>query len=98
MDSSTQTREHEYDWNQVSVQKKKDDNGEVTRNNATLFCKGDAQEEGIDNGETFSPVARLEGVRILLAYSTYKGQSLSNGCEFNISEWYVRRRGLHRTT
>ena len=31
-----------------------------------------AQEEGIDYGETFSPFARLEGVKTLLSYSTYK--------------------------
>ena len=49
---------------------KLDENGEVTRNNARLAYKWYAQEEGIDYGETFSPVARLEGVRTLLAYST----------------------------
>ena len=37
-----------------------------------MACKEYAQEEGIDYGETFAPVARL-GVRTLLAYSTYKG-------------------------
>ena len=34
---------------------------------------GYAQEEGIDYGETFTPVTRMEGVRTLLAYSAYKG-------------------------
>ena len=53
--------------------KKLDENGKVTRNKARLVCKGYAQEEGIDYGETFAPVARLEGVRTLLSYSTYKG-------------------------
>ena len=35
--------------------------------------QGYAQEEGIDYGETFSPIARMEGVRIMLAYASYKG-------------------------
>ena len=51
---------------------KLDENGTVTRNTARLVCKGYAQEEGIDYGETFSPVARLEGVRTMLAYAAYK--------------------------
>ena len=48
------------------------ENGEFSRNKARLVCKGYAQEEGIDYGETFAPVARLEGVRTLLAYAAYK--------------------------
>ena len=51
---------------------KLDENGEVTRNKARLFCKGYAQEEGIGYGETFSLVATMKGVRILLAYTSYK--------------------------
>ena len=47
--------------------------GEIKMNKARLVCKGYAQEEWIDYGETFALVARLEGVRTLLAYSTYKG-------------------------
>lgn len=52
---------------------KLDENGQITRNKARLVCKGYAQEEGIDYGETSAPVARMEGVRILLAYAAYKG-------------------------
>ena len=54
-------------WNKLN------EDGEVSRKKARLVCKGYAQEEGIDYGETFAPVARLEGVRTLLAYATYKG-------------------------
>ena len=35
--------------------------------------KGYSQEEGVDYGETFAPIARLESVRTLLAYAAYKG-------------------------
>lgn len=37
-----------------------------------MVFKGYAQEEGIDYGETFAPIAILEGVRILLAYATHE--------------------------
>ena len=53
----------------MGIQKKLDENGEVTRNKARLICKGYAQEEGIAYGETSAPIARLEGVRTLLAYA-----------------------------
>ena len=38
-----------------------------------LVCKCYAQEEGLDYGEIFSPIARMEGVRNILAYDAYKG-------------------------
>ena len=52
---------------------KLDENGEITRNKARLVYKGYAQEEGLNYGETFAPVARMEGVRTLLACGAYKG-------------------------
>ena len=52
---------------------KLDENGEITRNKARLVYKGYAQEEGLDYGETFFPIARMEGVRTLLAYAAHKG-------------------------
>ena len=36
-----------------------------------LWQKGFAQVEGLDFGETFAPVARLEAIRILLAYASH---------------------------
>jgi hypothetical protein len=48
----------------------------VTRNKARLVAKGYSQVEGLDFGETYAPVARLESIRILLAYATYHGFKL----------------------
>jgi hypothetical protein len=50
---------------------KQDEHGVVTRNKARLVAKGYAQVAGLDFEETFAPVARLESIRILLAYAAY---------------------------
>jgi hypothetical protein len=42
----------------------------VVRNKARLVAKGYSQVEGLDFRETFTPVARLEAIRLLLAYSS----------------------------
>ncbi|GKA56110.1 retrovirus-related pol polyprotein from transposon TNT 1-94 [Tanacetum coccineum] len=51
---------------------KKDENQTVIRNKARLVAKGYAREEGIDFEESFAPVARLEAVRIFVAYAAHK--------------------------
>nr|GEU44169.1 retrovirus-related Pol polyprotein from transposon TNT 1-94 [Tanacetum cinerariifolium] len=48
---------------------KLDENGFVSRNKARLVAQGYNQQEGIDYDETYAPVARLESIRILLAYA-----------------------------
>jgi hypothetical protein len=50
---------------------KQDEHGVVTRNKARLVAKGYAQVAGLDFEETFAPVARLEPIRILLAYAAH---------------------------
>ncbi|GJW46021.1 retrovirus-related pol polyprotein from transposon TNT 1-94, partial [Tanacetum coccineum] len=46
-----------------------DENGVVSRNKARLVAQDYNQQEGIDYDETYAPVARLESIRILLAYA-----------------------------
>jgi hypothetical protein len=50
---------------------KQDEHRVVTRNKARLVAKGYAQVAGLDFEETFAPVARLESIRILLAYAAH---------------------------
>ncbi|GKF80801.1 retrovirus-related pol polyprotein from transposon TNT 1-94, partial [Tanacetum coccineum] len=52
---------------------KMDENGVVIKNKARLVAQGYNQQEGIDYEETFVPVARLEAIRIFLAYAAYMG-------------------------
>src|SRR6266498_3782060 len=50
---------------------KQDENGVVTRNKARLVAQGFTQIEGLDFGETYAPVVRLESIRILTAFATH---------------------------
>ena len=50
---------------------KQDKNSQVVRNKARLVAQGYTQVDGIDFSETFAPVARLEAIRILLAYANH---------------------------
>ncbi|GJS41401.1 putative ribonuclease H-like domain-containing protein [Tanacetum coccineum] len=52
---------------------KKDERGTVVRNKARLVAQGYTQEEGIDYDEVFAPVARIEAIRLFLAYASFMG-------------------------
>jgi hypothetical protein len=51
---------------------KMNEKGQVVRNKARLVCKRYAKVEGQNFDETFAPVARLEAIRMFLAYSCHK--------------------------
>ncbi|GKD39061.1 putative ribonuclease H-like domain-containing protein [Tanacetum coccineum] len=51
---------------------KKDERGILIRNKARLVAQGYTQEEGIDYDEVFVPVARIEAIRLFLAYASFK--------------------------
>ncbi|GJR74980.1 retrovirus-related pol polyprotein from transposon TNT 1-94 [Tanacetum coccineum] len=50
------------------------------RKQSTIVAKGYAQEEGIDFEESFAPVARLEAVRIFVAYAAHKSFPIYQFC------------------
>ncbi|KAJ9566643.1 hypothetical protein OSB04_002609 [Centaurea solstitialis] len=52
---------------------KTDERGIVIKNKARLVALGYTQEEGIDYDEVFAPVARIEAIRLFLAFASYKG-------------------------
>ena len=43
---------------------------QIDKHKARLVARGFAQQPGIDFGETFTPVARLDTIRLVLAIAT----------------------------
>nr|GFC31747.1 putative reverse transcriptase, RNA-dependent DNA polymerase [Tanacetum cinerariifolium] len=52
---------------------KKDERGIVIRNKERLVAQGHTQEKGIDYEEVFALVARIEAIRLFLAYASFMG-------------------------
>ncbi|GJX07571.1 putative ribonuclease H-like domain-containing protein [Tanacetum coccineum] len=55
------------------LKNKRDARGIVCRNKARLVAQGHRQEEGIDYTEVFAPVARVEAIRLFLAFASFMG-------------------------
>nr|GEX17801.1 retrovirus-related Pol polyprotein from transposon TNT 1-94 [Tanacetum cinerariifolium] len=55
---------------------KHDEEQTVIRNKSRLVVRGYRQEKGIDFEESFAPIARMEAIRIFLAYVAYKSFSV----------------------
>ncbi|GJU13522.1 retrovirus-related pol polyprotein from transposon TNT 1-94 [Tanacetum coccineum] len=55
---------------------KLDEYGCVLKNKAWLVAKGYCQEEKIDFEDSFAPVARIEAIKIFIAYATYKNMPI----------------------
>nr|GEV00412.1 hypothetical protein [Tanacetum cinerariifolium] len=53
------------------LKNKKDKKGIVIKNKARLVAQGHTQEEGIDYDIVFAPVARIEAIRLFLAYASF---------------------------
>nr|GEX99369.1 hypothetical protein [Tanacetum cinerariifolium] len=69
LNSAPQTRS----ITRMVFRKRKDERGIVIRNKARLVAQGHTQEEGIDYDEVFAPVARIEAIRLFLAYASFMG-------------------------
>nr|GEW40958.1 hypothetical protein [Tanacetum cinerariifolium] len=55
------------------LKNKKDEKGIVIRNKARLVAQGYTQEKEIDYDEVFAPIARIEAIRLFLAYASFIG-------------------------
>nr|GEY83838.1 retrovirus-related Pol polyprotein from transposon TNT 1-94 [Tanacetum cinerariifolium] len=68
---------------------KNDEENTVIRNKPRLVVRGYCQDEGLGFEESFAPVARMEAVRIFLAYAAHKS--------FTVFQMDVKTAFLHET-
>ncbi|GJV62400.1 putative ribonuclease H-like domain-containing protein [Tanacetum coccineum] len=55
------------------MKNKRDERGTIIKNKARLVAQGYRQEEGVDYDEVFAPVARIEAIRLFLAFASFMG-------------------------
>ncbi|XP_015167597.1 uncharacterized mitochondrial protein AtMg00820-like [Solanum tuberosum] len=78
---------------------KHNENGVITRNKSRLVVQGYNQDEGINYAETFSPIARMEAIRILFFFCGPHGiQALPNRCQKCLLKWRPEGRSVCETT
>nr|GEV40789.1 putative ribonuclease H-like domain-containing protein [Tanacetum cinerariifolium] len=65
---------------------KKDERGIIVRNKARLVAQGHTQEKGIDYKEVFALVARIEAIRLILAYASFMGFML---CQMDVKSAFL---------
>ncbi|GJV17460.1 retrovirus-related pol polyprotein from transposon TNT 1-94 [Tanacetum coccineum] len=63
----------EIDYTKWVFRNKRDQRGIVVRNKARLVAQGYRQEEGVDYDEVFAPVARIEAIKLFLAFASFMG-------------------------
>nr|GEZ03869.1 hypothetical protein [Tanacetum cinerariifolium] len=68
---------------------KKDESSLVIQNKARLVAVGYSQQEGIDYDETFAPVARIEAIRLFLAYAAHKDFTVLSAQKQAPRAWYA---------
>nr|GEU46328.1 putative ribonuclease H-like domain-containing protein [Tanacetum cinerariifolium] len=86
VDSPKEVRPTRTKW---VLKNKKDERGIVIGNKASLVVQGHTQEEGNDYEEVFAPVARIDAIRLFLAYTSYMG--------FTVYQMDVKSAFLYRT-
>ncbi|GJV37919.1 putative ribonuclease H-like domain-containing protein [Tanacetum coccineum] len=73
---------------------KRDERGMVVRNKARLVAQGYTQEKGIDYDEVFAPVARIEAIRLFLAFASFMGFIVYQMDVKSASVWHIDEEGL----
>nr|GEY75222.1 integrase, catalytic region, zinc finger, CCHC-type, peptidase aspartic, catalytic [Tanacetum cinerariifolium] len=82
------------------LKNKHDEENTVIQNKTRLIVRGYRQEEGIDFEESFTPVSRMEAIRIFFAYVAYKSFTVFQmdvKTAFLHGLWYTKDSGFELT-